>query len=120
MPIALSKEDFERLVEQALLQLPRQFRKKIAQENIVVLVEDYPKPEIRQRTRGLILGLFHGVPRTAKSVEGFYYPDQIILYQKNIEQICSTPLDIEQQVIATVKHEVGHYFGLDEDELRDV
>jgi predicted Zn-dependent protease with MMP-like domain len=120
MPITLTKEEFERLVEQALVQLPKLFRERIAQENIVVMVEDYPKPEIRQRTKGLILGLFHGVPRTAKSVEGFYYPDRIILYQKNIERICSTEQEIEQQVIATVKHEVGHYFGLDEDELRDV
>lgn len=118
--ISLSKEEFEQLVEKALLQLPRQFREKIQQENIAVLVEDYPKREIRQQTKGLILGLFHGVPRTVKSVEGFYFPDQIILYQKNIEQICSTSQEIEQQVIATVKHEVGHYFGLDEDELRDV
>ncbi|MFB3894978.1 MAG: metallopeptidase family protein [bacterium] len=118
--ITLTKEEFERLVDIALLQLPRPFRQKMRQENIVVLVEDYPKNEIRQRTKGLILGLFHGVPRTDKSVEGFYYPDRIILYQKNIERICSTSQEIEQQVIATVKHEVGHYFGLDEDALRDV
>jgi predicted Zn-dependent protease with MMP-like domain len=120
MPLSLSREGFEQLVEKALLQLPRQFREKIASENIVVLVEDFPKREIRQRTRGLVLGLFHGVPRTKKSVEGFYEPDRIILYQKNIERICSTEQEIEQQVINTVKHEVGHYFGLDEDELKDV
>ncbi len=120
MSISLTKEEFERLVDIALLQLPRQFRKKMQEENIVVMVEDYPKSDIRKGTKGLILGLFHGVPRTAKSVEGFYYPDRIILYQKNIERICSTPQEIEQQVLATVKHEVGHYFGLDEDALRDV
>lgn len=120
MHLALTKEEFEQLVETALRRLPRVFREKIAQENIVVLVEDEPKREIRNKTKGLILGLFHGVPRTLKSVEGFYYPDRIILYQKNIEAVCSTEQEIEHEVIQVVKHEVGHYFGLDENELKDV
>ncbi|MCX7919819.1 MAG: metallopeptidase family protein [bacterium] len=119
--ISLSKEEFEQLVEQALLQLPEQFREKIAQENIVVLIEEYPDKRMRASIgHGDILGVFHGVARTEKSIDGFYYPDRIILYQKNIERICSTRKELEQQIIATVKHEVGHYFGLDEDELSDV
>lgn len=117
----MQRQKFERLVEEALGELPGEFRAKL--ENIVVLVEDAPPGSRRSRGGGagkgrLLLGLFTGVPRTSKSVFEPSPPDRIILYQKNIEAVCATEEEIREQVRLTVLHELGHYFGLSEDQLR--
>jgi predicted Zn-dependent protease with MMP-like domain len=66
----------------------------------------------------LLLGLFHGVPMTKKSVfELPAGPDYVVLYQKNIEAVCSTETEIRAQIRRTVIHEFGHYFGMDEEQL---
>jgi predicted Zn-dependent protease with MMP-like domain len=68
----------------------------------------------------LLLGLFHGIPRTEKSVFSAAPPDRIFLYRRNIEAVCRTDAEVRRQIRATLLHEVGHYFGLSEDELRAV
>ena len=110
----MDRERFETLVEQALDELPAAFRERLT--NIAIIVEDLPPEGVK--TRGLLLGLFHGIPRTEKSVFYAGLPDHIFLYQKNIEAICRSEADIRRQIRATLLHEVGHYFGLSEDELR--
>ncbi len=113
----MKREDFVRLVEEALDSLPREFRKRMS--NIAVLVEDLP-PEPLPSGK-LLLGLFHGVPMTRKSVFDLPAgPDYVMLYQKNIEAVCSTEEEIREQIRMTVIHEVGHYFGMDEEQLKDV
>jgi predicted Zn-dependent protease with MMP-like domain len=68
-----------------------------------------------------LLGLFHGVPTTRKSTFDLPTgPDYIVLYQKNIEAICSSEAEVREQIRLTVIHELGHYFGMDEDQLKDV
>lgn len=109
----MERDKFEALVEQALRSLPRTFREKLT--NIAIIVEDRPTEEPE---RGLLLGLFHGIPRTEKSVFFSSPPDRIFLYQRNIEAICRSDAEIRRQIRATLLHEVGHYFGLSEDELR--
>jgi predicted Zn-dependent protease with MMP-like domain len=112
----MEREHFQKLVEQALKDLPRVFREKL--ENIAIIIEDLPE---RESEPGMILlGLFHGVPRTEKSVFAPTPPDRIFLYQKNIEALCSSDAEIRRQVRATLLHELGHYFGLNEDELRNL
>ena len=110
------QERFEKLVEQALKRLPRVFREKLT--NIAIIIEDLPPREPGPGT--LLLGLFHGVPRTEKSTFAPTTPDRIFLYQKNIEAISRSDEEIRQQVRDTLLHEVGHYFGMTEEELRDV
>jgi predicted Zn-dependent protease with MMP-like domain len=69
----------------------------------------------------LRLGVFHGVPTTRKSVFDLLSgPDHVVLYQKNIEAVCSSEAEVRQQIRLTVIHEFGHYFGLDEEHLKDV
>ena len=69
----------------------------------------------------MLLGIFHGVPRTTKSVFDLPTgPDHIVLYQKNIEAVCSNEEEVREQIRLTVIHELGHYFGMSEDQLRDV
>lgn len=112
----MQRQRFEQLVEEALAQLPASFRAKL--ENIVVLVEDAPRGKPGRGGSRFLLGRFQGVPRTKKSVFQTTPPDRIILYQKNIEAICRTAEEIREQVRLTVLHELGHYFGLSEEELR--
>jgi len=112
----MEQKKFEELVAQALESLPQTFREKLT--NVAIIVEDLP-PEEPKRA-GLLLGLFHGIPRTEKSVFSSSPSDRIFLYQRNIEAVCKSEAEVRRQIRATLLHELGHYFGLSEDELREV
>lgn len=122
MAYRTSREDFERLVENALETLPKEYVRYFT--NITILIEDQPNSEESRRLQkrgGLLLGLFTGVPYPRKG--GFFeipypLPDKIILFQKNIETICSSEKELVDQIQKTLIHEVGHYFGLSEEDLR--
>jgi|SRR5208337_4657050 len=118
----MKREHFVKVVEEALDSLPQEFRSRI--QNVAVLVEDVPpnqlSPEAGQPRR-LLLGVFHGVPTTKKSIFNLPSgPDHIVLYQKNIEAVCSSEAEVCEQIRLTVIHELGHYFGMDEEQLKDV
>lgn len=112
----VERERFEQLVSQVLDTLPEPFRSRLS--NLAIIIEDSPPSEPYRG--GLLLGLFYGVPRTQKSVFSADPPDHIFLYQKNIEAICSSESEIANQIRDTLLHEIGHYFGLTEDELRNI
>ncbi len=115
----MERERFVDLVEEVLDALPEQFRERI--QNLAVMVEDRPAENIAQSRKGLVLGVYQGVPATQKSVFDMSYgPDRIVIYQKNIEAVCSTEAEIRHEVRQTVLHELGHYFGMDEEQLKDV
>src|SRR4051812_28553212 len=116
----MKREHFTKLVEEVLDSLPREFRSRI--RNVAVLVEDVPPNQRSLQQPGpLLMGLFHGVPTTKKSVFDLPTgPDYIVLYQRNIEAVCSSEVEIREQVRLTVIHELGHYFGMDEDQLKHV
>ena len=110
----MNRDRFEALVEQALDDLPALFRERLT--NVAIIVEDLPPAGVQNH--GILLGLFHGIPRTEKSVFYSSPPDHIFLYQRNIEAISKNDEDVRRQIRATLLHEVGHYFGLSEAELR--
>jgi predicted Zn-dependent protease with MMP-like domain len=119
----LDRDAFRKLVEEALDSIPRRFKEMI--QNVAVLVEDFPSPET-MRDLGLrspyqLFGLYHGIPLDKR---GSYYgnvpPDVVIIYQLPIERACRTEDEIREQVRDTVVHEVGHFFGMSESELRAV
>ena len=116
----MKREQFIKVVEETLDSLPRQFRSRI--RNVAVLVEDIPpnQPSAQPgQQRRLLLGLFHGVQKTKKS--SFDWPtgpDHIVLY--HIEAVCSNEDEVREQIRLTVIHELGHYFGMDENQLKDV
>jgi predicted Zn-dependent protease with MMP-like domain len=117
----MNREDFVKVVEEALDSLPPEFRDRI--RNVAVLVEDLPSHQISPHsgTPRLLLGLFHGVAMTRKSVFDLPAgPDHIVLYQKNIEAVCSNETEVREQIRLTLMHELGHYFGMDENQLSDV
>ncbi len=119
----MKRERFELLVEEALEQIPEKFTKLFS--NITVLVKDRAPQDVHKQTgisnHNLILGTYHGVPYKHR---GPYYgntpPDVITLYQKSIEDICNSEDDIKDKIKEVVLHEVGHYFGLKEKELKDI
>ena len=112
----MERARFEQLANEVLETLPEPFRSRLS--NLAIIVEDSPPQEPYRG--GLLLGLFSGVPRTLKSVFSADPPDHIFLYQKNIEAVCSTEAQIVQQIRDTLLHEIGHYFGLSEEELRNM
>jgi predicted Zn-dependent protease with MMP-like domain len=117
----MNRDHFVQVVEEALDSLPQEFRDRV--RNVAVLVEDLPahQPPPQSSGRTLLLGIFHGVPMTRKSVFDLATgPDQIVLYQKNIEAVCSTEAEVREQIRLTLMHELGHYFGMDENQLKDV
>jgi predicted Zn-dependent protease with MMP-like domain len=120
---SMERERFEELVEEALAELPERFRKRI--QNLAVVVEDKPSREVYERTGGspfsLILGLYHGVPFKHRGpFYGNLPPDVITIYQKPIEQICHTEEEIKKKVREVVFHEIGHYFGFNDKELKEI
>ncbi|MFI5296035.1 MAG: metallopeptidase family protein [Thermodesulfovibrionales bacterium] len=122
MAYRTTREHFESLVEKAVGTLPEEYTKFFS--NITIIVEDYPGPEDMKRLNrggGLLLGLFSGVPYPHKG--SFFevpypFPDKIILFQKNIEKICSSEEGLIEEIQKTLVHAVGHYFGLSERDLR--
>ena len=118
----MKREQFAKVVEEALDSLPQEFRSRI--KNVAILVEDFPpnqSPPQQGWQRLLLLGIFHGVPATKKSVFDLPTgPAHIVLYQKNIEAVCSNEVEVRQQIRLTLMHELGHYFGMTEEQLRDV
>lgn len=119
----MKKERFEQLVEEALEEIPEQFTKLF--DNITVQIKDRAPRDVHTQTgvphRDLILGTYHGVPYKHR---GPYYgntpPDVITLYQKSIEEVCRSEKEIKNKIREVVLHEVGHYFGLKEKELKDI
>jgi predicted Zn-dependent protease with MMP-like domain len=114
----MTRERFIRLVEESLAQLPLRFRGKI--QNLAIVVEDLP-PEPEAPGEELLMGIFEGIPATERSAwESATFPARIVLYQKNIEAVCASDAEIREEVRLTLLHELGHYFGMSEDQLEDV
>jgi predicted Zn-dependent protease with MMP-like domain len=120
MRFRVSKAEFSQLVELALAELPPEFAEFLEE----VPLEIVDRPTIAQRRQlnlsdhELLLGLYQGRPRTRRSIEDSgAMPDVIYIFQEPIQQICRDRDGLIQQVRKTVLHEIGHHFGLDEDDL---
>ena len=119
----LSRKEFERVVERALRGLPRGFRAKL--ENIAVVVEDWADDETLEEMEidppDTLYGLYRGTDLTRRdSFYGGVLPDVITIYQGPIQEDCESIEEMEELVQDTVRHEVGHYFGLDDERLAEL
>jgi predicted Zn-dependent protease with MMP-like domain len=119
----VTHSEFEALVERALRTLPRQFKEKIT--NVVVVVEDWADDETL-RELGIdppdtLYGLYRGTDLTRRdSSYGNVLPDTIHIFQGPIEEDCDDAEEMAELVRDTVIHEVGHYFGLDDDTMEGI
>jgi predicted Zn-dependent protease with MMP-like domain len=119
----VTHSEFEALVERALRTLPRLFKEKIT--NVAVVVEDWADDETL-RELGIeppdtLYGLYRGTDLTRRdSSYGNVLPDTIHIYQGPIEEDCEDTEDMAELVRDTVIHEIGHYFGLDDDTMEGI
>src|SRR5262245_58181889 len=120
MPYAVSKAEFGRLVERALEELPKPFAEHI--EEVAIEVRSRPNlKDIDRRPGELLLGLYRGRPRTERSVQdNLVLPDVIYIFQENIERVSRSEADLVRQIRTTVLHEIGHHFGMSEQDLDDL
>jgi predicted Zn-dependent protease with MMP-like domain len=113
-------KDFDALVSEAIEGIPDALRPYL--ERVVIDVEEVPdRATLREMEiddpRDL-LGLYVGRPITERSVDELAsFPDRIVLYRANILRMCRTTAEVVSEVRATVLHEIGHHFGLSEDDL---
>jgi predicted Zn-dependent protease with MMP-like domain len=121
MAYHVSKSRFEELVEQALDRLPARFAEFL--EEVPVEIRPRSTPVARRKAGvgpdDLLLGLYHGRPLTERSVEDSgRLPDVIYIFQEDVELACDNEEALVEQVRITVLHEIGHLFGLSEDDLQ--
>lgn len=119
----MDRKRFEALVEEALQSLPPKFAARL--DNVSVIVEDLATrdqlDQVELEDPHHLLGLYEGIPLTNRP--GGYagaLPDRISIFQVPIEEMSHNDDDIRRQVRETVMHELGHFFGMDEEQLRDV
>jgi len=117
----VTQTEFEAFVAEGVAAIPERFRHLIS--NAAFLVDDEPTEE-QLRENGIpdgdtLLGLYEGVPRTARGAEYGHLalPDRIWIFKRPIEEVATTRDEVRREVIDTVWHEVAHHFGLDEPEV---
>ena len=110
----VAQEAFEALVAAALDEIPPELGREI--ENVAVVVEDWPPRGSR------LLGLYEGVPLTRRGPMGYtgVMPDRITIFRGPLCARARDATDLAAQVRVTVLHEVGHYFGMSDERLREL
>ena len=119
----MERAHFRQLVREAVAELPPALLERV--HNVAIVIERRPTARDR-KAAGVgpgrtLLGLYHGIPLTKR---GEYYnlvpPDKISIYQEPIEAFCRDDEEVREQVRKTVLHELGHYFGIDDDRLHEL
>ncbi len=119
----MTRAEFRRLVSEAVDTIPERFQQHL--RNIAIVVEDEPSPELLHEMEieppDTLFGLYQGTPLTERRWDhGNTLPDRIAIYQGPIEDVCETRGEIITQVGETLIHEVGHFFGLSEEAIREI
>lgn len=122
LPYRVPRGDFDRMVRRAIAKLPPHVHAAI--ENLSIGVKDHPGPDEQlpgERPLSLqLLGVFQGSSIREQTTEDPWTtatPGVILVFQKNLERMCATREELDEQVTITVFHEVAHYLGMDEDEV---
>ncbi|CAN5632142.1 metallopeptidase family protein [soil metagenome] len=118
----LTEAQFEELVVDVLDSLPEKLLNVL--DNVDVVIEPRPAREQLKRMgilSGTLFGLYEGIPLTERnSAYSIVAPDKITIFQRAIEEVCSTPEEVADQVRTTVIHEVAHHFGIGEETLEEL
>src|SRR5947208_2206903 len=105
----MDREAFEKLIDEAIRELPEDFRKRM--ENVAVIVEDYPSRDLIKQLdldpEEVLFGLYEGVPLTERRFfEQPLHPDRILIFQREIEDECDSPEEVKEELKITIVHEV--------------
>ena len=119
----MTRDHFRRLVTEAITLIPKRFRREM--KNLALVVEDEPDAELLAEMEieppDSLYGLYQGTPLPERSWgHGNALPDRITLYQRPIEEDCEDEDEIRAVIGETLIHEVGHYFGLSEEEIEEI
>ena len=113
---------FEQLVSEALDDLPEEFSSKL--NNVSIVIEDYPTPYQQQKMRlrhpYQLFGLYEGIPQTKRTSGYSFLPDKITIFQRPIEVFSPDEAAVKEQIRKTLLHEIGHHFGLTDQELKKI
>ena len=112
--------DFEKIVKDSVNKIPEKFRVILDKENIKLLAREKVPDALKNKfENNLIFGVFIGVPYNKRSIFILQQePTRIELYKESFEKVFKEQGDMENQIVKTVVHEIGHYFGFSEEELR--
>ncbi|MDQ6884902.1 MAG: metallopeptidase family protein [Candidatus Dormibacteraeota bacterium] len=111
LPYRVSREQFAALAEEAFVAIPAEFRARM--DNTLVVVDDLPELDaVREGEDPDILGIYEGATALDRGL-----PERIVLYRRNHEQVVSNAAELREEVHETMRHEIGHHFGMEEDEL---
>jgi predicted Zn-dependent protease with MMP-like domain len=119
----MTRARFERLVAEAVRLIPKRFRREM--KNLALVVEDEPAAELLAEMDieppDSLYGLYQGTPLPERTwAFGNTLPDRITLFQRPIEEDCEDEDDVRAMIGETLIHEVGHYFGMSEEEIEEI
>ena len=117
------KEDFEALVFEALTRLPRRFKSRL--DNVDIVIQDWPTPEqlekVGVKKRYDLLGLYEGIPLAARGANyNMVLPDKITIFRKPIERLGLSGEALENEIADVVRHELAHHFGIGDERLAEL
>ena len=107
----MTDEAFKQIVQETIQTLPKEFLRQL--DNVEIVIEEYPPDPS-------LLGLYHGVPKTGRGIGYFALPDKITIYKKPLLRISRNEDEAKKHIHDTVLHEIGHHFGLSEEELSKI
>jgi predicted Zn-dependent protease with MMP-like domain len=117
--IAVSDEDFQKLIDQALRELPGEHVQRL--ENVAILFDEEPTPEQRQENKlrpyETLLGLYEGVPLAERQGMMPTLPDRITLFKGPLSRQAESQESLKEEIKHTLWHEIAHYFGLNHDDI---
>ncbi len=124
VPARLPREEFDRVVEEAMARLPEYFRSYL--DNVQVTVDDLPTLDLLYEfdppLDPELFGLFVGIPLVERSLMDTVpsTPDRIYIFRRNLERYCDSTEKLREEIRVTLLHEVGHAMGLDDDGLQEL
>ena len=117
----MNRERFRALVAEALEGIPEPFSSRL--DRVEVVVDDEPSAALLRDLglhprRDTLFGLYEGTPLSERALDdGPSLPDRITIFYRPLVRACRSPAAIRREIRKTVIHELGHFFGLEDDDI---